>query len=109
MAEWSKAAVLKTAVRATVPGVRIPLHPLGLGRSIDFGVRLEAIEGGSGPLMIQSCVTIRLVSEARGGPFVYWNNLAASCRAAAELGFDAIEIFAPSADSLDPARNTSAE
>jgi hypothetical protein len=26
LAEWSKAAVLKTAVRATVPGVRIP-HP----------------------------------------------------------------------------------
>ena len=28
MAEWSKAAVLKTAVRETVPGVRIPPHPL---------------------------------------------------------------------------------
>ena len=28
MAEWSKAAVLKTAVPATVPGVRIPSPPL---------------------------------------------------------------------------------
>ena len=28
MAEWTKAAVLKTAVRVTVPGVRIPPHPL---------------------------------------------------------------------------------
>jgi hypothetical protein len=28
VAEWSKAAVLKTAVRETVPGVRIPPHPL---------------------------------------------------------------------------------
>jgi hypothetical protein len=27
MAEWLKAAVLKTAVRGTVPGVRIPLPP----------------------------------------------------------------------------------
>ncbi len=27
VAEWSKAAVLKTAVRETVPGVRIPPHP----------------------------------------------------------------------------------
>jgi hypothetical protein len=27
MAEWLKAAVLKTAVRETVPGVRIPLSP----------------------------------------------------------------------------------
>jgi hypothetical protein len=28
MAEWSNAAVLKTVVRATEPGVRIPLSPL---------------------------------------------------------------------------------
>ena len=28
MAEWSKAAVLKTAVGASPPGVRIPPHPL---------------------------------------------------------------------------------
>jgi hypothetical protein len=28
MAEWSIAAVLKTVVRATGPGVRIPLSPL---------------------------------------------------------------------------------
>ncbi len=27
MAEWFKAPVLKTGVRATVPGVQIPLHP----------------------------------------------------------------------------------
>ena len=27
VAEWFKAAVLKTAVRETVPGVRIPPHP----------------------------------------------------------------------------------
>ncbi len=30
MAEWFKAAVLKTAVPLRVPGVRIPLHPLFL-------------------------------------------------------------------------------
>ena len=45
--------------------------------------------------MPKSCVTISLVAEARGGPFVYWDDLAAGCRAAAELGFDAVEIFAP--------------
>ncbi len=28
VAEWTKAAVLKTAVRESVPGVRIPPHPL---------------------------------------------------------------------------------
>ena len=32
VAEWTKAAVLKTAVRVTVPGVRIPPHPLNQGR-----------------------------------------------------------------------------
>ncbi len=51
--------------------------------------------------MIRSAVTVSLVPEARGGPFVFWNDLAAACRKAAELGFDAIEIFAPSPDAVD--------
>jgi sugar phosphate isomerase/epimerase len=41
------------------------------------------------------------VPEARGGPFVFWDDLAAGCKKAAALGFDAVEIFAPSADQLD--------
>ena len=36
-----------------------------------------------------------LVPEARGGPFVFWDGLPAACARAAELGFDAIEIFPP--------------
>src|SRR5689334_7034113 len=52
--------------------------------------------------MIKSAVTISLVNEARGGPFVFWDDLAGGCRRAAELGFDAVEVFAPSADSVDP-------
>lgn len=51
--------------------------------------------------MIRSCVTISLVEEARGGPFVFWHNLAESCRQARALGFDAVEIFAPSAREFD--------
>jgi len=51
--------------------------------------------------MIKSAVTISLVKEARGGPFVFWDDLAAGCRKASELGFDAVEIFAPSADAVD--------
>jgi len=51
--------------------------------------------------MIRSAITISLVPEARGGPFVFWDDLAAGCQQAAELGFDAVEIFAPSADALD--------
>ena len=34
VAEWSKAAVLKTAVGASPPGVRIPPHPLTCTRRI---------------------------------------------------------------------------
>lgn len=50
---------------------------------------------------IKSCVTISLVPEARGGPFVFWDDLATSCRQAAELGFDAVEIFAPGPEAVD--------
>ncbi len=47
--------------------------------------------------MIKSAVTISLVEQARKGPFVFHDDLEAGCRAASELGFDAIELFAPSA------------
>lgn len=45
--------------------------------------------------MIRSAVTVSLVEAARGGPFVFWHDLSGACRAARELGFDAIELFAP--------------
>ena len=51
--------------------------------------------------MIKSAVTISLVDEARGGPFVFWDDLAAGCRRAAELGFDAVEVFAPGPEAVD--------
>ncbi|MGH7224120.1 MAG: TIM barrel protein, partial [Gemmataceae bacterium] len=41
------------------------------------------------------------VPEVRGGPFVFWDDLGAGCRKAKELGFDAIEIFAPSPSGVD--------
>jgi sugar phosphate isomerase/epimerase len=47
--------------------------------------------------MIRSAVTISLVEQARRGPFVFHDDLPAGCRTAAELGFDAVEVFAPSA------------
>jgi sugar phosphate isomerase/epimerase len=46
--------------------------------------------------VIRSSVTVSLVPEARGGPFVFWDDLPAACRKAKELGFDAIEVFPPS-------------
>ena len=51
--------------------------------------------------MIKSAITVSLVAQAKGGPFVYWDGLAAAAASAARLGFDAIEVFAPSAASID--------
>jgi sugar phosphate isomerase/epimerase len=46
---------------------------------------------------IRSAITVSLVPQARGGPFVFWGDLTAACQTAADLGFDAIELFPPSA------------
>ena len=46
--------------------------------------------------MIRSAVTLSLVSEARGGPFVYWDDPEKAFSEAKELGFDAVEVFGPS-------------
>jgi sugar phosphate isomerase/epimerase len=50
---------------------------------------------------MKSCVTISLVEEARGGPFVFWDGLEDGCRRAAELGYDAVEVFPPAPDAID--------
>ncbi len=50
---------------------------------------------------MRSAITIALVPEMRGGPFVFSDGLADGCAKAAEHGFDAVEIFPPSADALD--------
>ena len=52
---------------------------------------------------MRSCVTISLVEQARGGPFVFWDGLDDGCAVAAELGFDAVEVFAPAAEAIDVA------
>ncbi|HEY2159647.1 MAG TPA: sugar phosphate isomerase/epimerase family protein [Isosphaeraceae bacterium] len=50
--------------------------------------------------MIRSAVTVSLVEEARGGPFVFWDDLPEACRKARHLGFDAIEVFPPGPDAV---------
>jgi sugar phosphate isomerase/epimerase len=50
---------------------------------------------------MKSAVTISLVPEAKGGPFVFWDDLAGGCEHASKLGFDAVEIFPESAESLN--------
>jgi sugar phosphate isomerase/epimerase len=42
---------------------------------------------------VKSAVTVCLVPEARRGPFVWHDGLEAGCRAAAEHGFNGVEIF----------------
>src|SRR5258705_10260889 len=50
---------------------------------------------------MKSAVTVSLVAEAKGGPFVFWEDLPAACRKAKEIGFDAVEIFPPSPDAIE--------
>lgn len=50
---------------------------------------------------MRSAITVSLVPQAAGGPFVFWNGLADACEKAAALGFDAIEIFPPNAEVID--------
>ena len=50
---------------------------------------------------MKSCITISLVEEARGGPFVLWDGLEKSIAFAGELGYDAVEIFAPGIEAVD--------
>ena len=52
---------------------------------------------------MKSAITVSLVPQAAGGPFVFWNGLADAFEQASALGFDAVEIFPPGADALDTA------
>lgn len=52
---------------------------------------------------MKSAITVCLVPEARRGPFVFHDGLESGCRAAAEAGFDAIEVFPESAAGLPAA------
>jgi sugar phosphate isomerase/epimerase len=54
--------------------------------------------------MIRSSVTISLVPEARGGPFIFQNGLDQGLEKAASQGFDAVELFLPSAACIAPNR-----
>lgn len=46
-------------------------------------------------------ITVSLVPEAKGGPFIFWDALPVACRKARALGYDAIEVFPPSAEGID--------
>ena len=50
---------------------------------------------------MKSAITVCLVDEARQGPFVLHDGLAAGFATAKEHGYDAVEIFAPGPDAVD--------
>jgi len=52
------------------------------------------------PNRIRSSVTLSLVEESRGGPFVLWDGVAGSMDLASTMGFDAVEIFPPDAETV---------
>lgn len=49
---------------------------------------------------MKSCVTIALVPAIKTGPWIYWNDLETSMAKAAASGFDAVELFTPSAEAV---------
>ena len=49
---------------------------------------------------MKSAITISIVPEARGGPFVFWDDLSAGMQTAHDLGFDAVELFLPAPDAI---------
>ena len=49
---------------------------------------------------MKSAITICLVPEAARGPFVFHDGLSSGCQHAADAGFDAVEIFPPSASEF---------
>ena len=50
---------------------------------------------------MKSAITVSLVPESKGGPFVFWDGLSSAFEQAAALGFDAMELFPPSAAALN--------
>ncbi|MDB6175745.1 MAG: Sugar phosphate isomerase [Chthoniobacteraceae bacterium] len=50
---------------------------------------------------MRTAITISLVSQAKGGPFVFWDDLNYACETASALGFDAIEVFPTAAAAID--------
>jgi len=51
--------------------------------------------------VIKTAITSSIVPQARQGPFVFHDDLPASIIKIGQLGFDAIEIFPPSANAID--------
>lgn len=52
-------------------------------------------------MSLKLSVTVCLIPEAKGGPFILWDDLPGSIAKAAEFGYDAIELFPPEPNALE--------
>jgi len=54
---------------------------------------------------MKSAITLSLVSDLRGGPWIFWDDLGESFRRAKDLGYDGVELFTiePDAPGLEDA------
>ena len=52
-------------------------------------------------MRIRSAITVSLVPESAGGPFVFHGDLVSGIQKAASLGFDGVEVFPTHADDID--------
>jgi sugar phosphate isomerase/epimerase len=77
------------------------LDCLGAGFEIEEADRIPSAGAEASALDMFSAITISLVPEARGGPFVLWDGLERGCEEAAALGFDAVELFPPAAEAVN--------
>src|SRR5258708_18599130 len=80
------------------------MQPRGrTGNYAGIGRNFEAGSFHRRPTMaVKVSVTVSLIPEAKGGPFILWDDLPGSIQQAAALGYDAIELFPPEPDALDP-------
>lgn len=70
----------------------------GFSRS-QFPGRILASWGFASLLPMRSAITVSLVPETKGGPFVFTSGLADAFAQAEALGFDAVEVFPPDASA----------
>ena len=58
---------------------------------------------------MKSAVTLSLVPELRGGPWIYWDDLSRCFSQAKSLGFDGVELFTATAEAPDGLETVLAE
>ena len=93
MAEWTKAAVLKTAVRVRVPGVRIPPHPFGRSAPSRTESPAAALSGDVAGTCDDNCDSLLLLADACCTGFC--SALAGAGDGLGEMGGGRLQVMTP--------------